>query len=159
MKGDPKVIEFLNIALKNELTAINQYFLHYRMLDNWGLKKLAKFEYGESIDEMKHADKLAERILFLDGLPNFQMLGRLRIGENVEEVLKADLELEEEALPPLRDAIQHCEKVRDFVSRDLFAHILSNEEEHVDILETQFEMIRQMGIANYIQLQSEAAES
>ena len=159
MKGDPKVIEFLNIALKNELTAINQYFLHYRMLDNWGLKKLAKFEYGESIDEMKHADKLAERILFLDGLPNFQMLGRLRIGENVEEVLKADLELEEEALPPLRDAIQHCESVCDFVSRDLFANILSNEEEHVDILETQFEMIRQMGIANYIQLQSEAAES
>ena len=158
MKGDPKVIEFLNIALKNELTAINQYFLHYRMLDNWGLKKLAKFEYGESIDEMKHADKLAERILFLDGLPNFQMLGRLRIGENVEEVLKADLELEEEALPPLRDAIVHCESVRDFVSRDLFAHILANEEEHVDILETQFEMIRQMGISNYIQLQSEAAQ-
>ena len=154
MKGDPKVIEFLNLALKNELTAINQYFLHYRMLDNWGVKRLAKFEYGESIDEMKHADKLAERILFLDGLPNFQMLGRLRIGESVEEVLKADLELEEEAIPPLRDAIVHCEKVRDFVSRDLFAHILENEEEHVDTLETQFEMIRQMGIENYIQLQS-----
>ena len=108
MRGDKKVIEFLNEALKNELTAINQYFLHYRMLDNWGMTKLAKFEYGESIDEMKHADKLAERILFLDGLPNFQSLGRLRIGENVEEVLKADLELEEEALPLLRDAIQHC---------------------------------------------------
>lgn len=154
MKGDPKVIEFLNLALKNELTAINQYFLHYRMLDNWGVSRLAKFEYGESIDEMKHADKLAERILFLDGLPNFQMLGRLRIGESVEEVLKADLELEEEAIPPLRDAIVHCEKVRDFVSRDLFAHILENEEEHVDTLETQFEMIRQMGIENYIQLQS-----
>lgn len=154
MKGDPKVIEFLNLALKNELTAINQYFLHYRMLDNWGLKRLAKFEYGESIDEMKHADKLAERILFLEGLPNFQMLGRLRIGESVEEVLKADLALEEEALPPLRDAIVHCEKVRDFVSRDLFAHILENEEEHVDTLETQFEMIRQMGLENYIQLQS-----
>ncbi len=158
MKGDPKVIEFLNIALKNELTAINQYFLHSRMLDDWGVKKLAKFEYGESIDEMKHADKLTQRILFLDGLPNFQTLGRLRIGENVEEVLKADLALEEEALPPLRDGIAHCEKVRDFVTRDLFAHILENEEEHVDILETQFELIKQMGIANYIQLQSDAAE-
>ncbi len=157
MKGDPKVIEYLNLALKNELTAINQYFLHYRMLDNWGVSKLAKFEYGESIDEMKHADKLAERILFLDGLPNFQMLGRLRIGESVEEVLKADLELEEEAIPPLREAIAHCEKVRDFVSRDLFAHILENEEEHVDTLETQFELIRQMGIENYIQLQSQPA--
>ena len=158
MKGDTKVIEFLNIALKNELTAINQYFLHYRMLDNWGLKKLAKFEYGESIDEMKHADKLAERILFLDGLPNFQMLGRLRIGENVEEVLKADLALEEEAIPLLRDAIAHCESVRDYVSRDLFAHILESEEHHVDELETQFELIRQMGIANYCQMQSEPAE-
>jgi bacterioferritin len=158
VRGDKKVIEFLNEALKNELTAINQYFLHYRMLDNWGMTKLAKFEYGESIDEMKHADKLAERILFLDGLPNFQSLGRLRIGENVEEVLKADLELEEEALPLLRDAIQHCEAVRDYVSRDLFAHILENEEHHVDVLETQFEMIRQMGLHNYIQLQSEAAE-
>ena len=155
MKGDAKVIEFLNIALKNELTAINQYFLHYRMLDNWGVKRLAKFEYGESIDEMKHADKLAVRILFLDGLPNFQLLGRLRIGESVEEVLKADLALEEEALPPLRDAIVYCEKVRDFVSRDLFAHILDNEEEHVDMLETQFEMIKQMGLQNYIQLQSQ----
>lgn len=158
MRGDKKVIEFLNEALKNELTAINQYFLHYRMLDNWGMTKLAKFEYGESIDEMKHADKLAERILFLEGLPNFQSLGRLRIGENVEEVLKADLELEEEALPLLRDAIQHCEAVRDYVSRDLFAHILENEEHHVDVLETQFEMIRQMGLHNYIQLQSEAVE-
>ena len=158
MKGDPKVIEFLNLALKNELTAINQYFLHYRMLDNWGVSRLAKFEYAESIDEMKHADKLAERILFLDGLPNFQMLGRLRIGESVEEVLKADLELEEEAIPPLRDAIVHCEKVRDFVSRHLFAHILENEEEHVDTLETQFEMIRQMGLENYIQLQSRPAD-
>ncbi len=157
MKGDPKVIEFLNLALKNELTAINQYFLHYRMLDNWGVKRLAKFEYGESIDEMKHADKLAERILFLDGLPNFQMLGRLRIGESVEEILKADLGLEEEAIPPLRQAIVHCEKVHDFVSRDLFAHILENEEEHVDTLETQFEMIRQMGLENYIQLQSRPA--
>ena len=158
MKGDPKVIEFLNIALKNELTAINQYFLHYRMLDNWGVKRLAKWEYEESIDEMKHADKLAERILFLDGLPNFQLLGRLRIGETVEEVLKADLALEEEALPPLKEAIVHCEKVRDFVSRDLFTHILENEEEHVDHLETQFEMIRQMGLENYIQLNSRPQE-
>ena len=158
MKGDPKVIEFLNQALKNELTAINQYFLHYRMLDNWGVSRLAKFEYGESIDEMKHADKLAARILFLDGLPNFQMLGRLRIGESVEEVLKADLALEEEAIPPLREAIVHCEKVRDFVSRDLFADILENEEEHVDILEKQFDMIARMGLENYVQLQSKPAE-
>lgn len=158
MKGDAKVIEFLNDALKNELTAVNQYWLHYRLLDNMGLKKLAAFERHESIDEMKHADQLAERILFLDGLPNFQMLGRLRVGETVEEILKADLELEYEALPPLRDAIVHCESVRDFVSRDLFASILSNEEEHVDVLETQFEMIKQMGLANYVQLQSAAPE-
>ena len=154
MKGDPKVIEHLNIALRNELTAVNQYWLHYRMLDNWGVSKLAEFERHESIDEMKHADRLSERILFLDGLPNFQLLGRLRIGENVEEILKADLALEEEALPPLRDAIAYCESVRDYVSRELFADILSNEEEHVDVLEKQFDMIRQMGIANYIQLQS-----
>ncbi|MBB4641340.1 bacterioferritin [Rhizorhapis suberifaciens] len=158
MKGDDKVIEFLNAALKNELTAINQYFLHYKMLDNWGIKRLAKFEYEESIDEMKHADKLAERILFLDGLPNFQLLGRLKIGETVEEILKADLELEHEALPLLRDAIAHCETVRDFVSRDLFAHILESEEEHVDTLETQFDMIERMGLENYIQLNSKAEE-
>jgi bacterioferritin len=158
MKGDLKVIEYLNDALKNELTAINQYFLHYRMLNHWGVKKLAKFEYEESIDEMKHADKLAERILFLDGLPNFQLLGRLKIGESVEEILKADLELEYEALPTLKDAIQHCEAVRDYVSRDLFQKILDSEEEHVDTLETQFEMIERMGIQNYIQLQSEPAE-
>ena len=158
MKGDEKVIEYLNAALKNELTAINQYFLHYRMLNHWGVSKLAKFEFEESIDEMKHADKLAERILFLDGLPNFQMLGRLKIGETVEEILKADLELEYEALPLLRDAIAHCESVRDFVSRDLFQHILESEEEHVDTLETQFEMIERMGIQNYIQLNSKAEE-
>lgn len=154
MKGDGKVVEFLNEALKNELTAINQYFLHYRMLDHWGVRRLAKFEYGESIDEMKHADLLAERILFLDGLPNFQLLGRLRIGESVEEVLKADLALEMEALPLLRDGIAHCEAVRDYVSRDLLAQILESEEEHVDTLERQFEMIERMGIANYVQLQS-----
>ena len=154
MKGDARVIELLNVALKNELTAINQYFLHYRMLDHWGVAKLAKFEYGESIDEMKHADKLAERILFLDGLPNFQLLGRLKIGETVEEVLRADLALEHEAIPTLRDGIAHCETVRDYVTRDLFTHILDNEEEHVDFLERQFDMIKLMGIENYIQLQS-----
>ena len=158
MKGDPRVLELLNEALKNELTAINQYWLHYRLLDNWGVKKLAEFEKAESIDEMKHADRLSERILFLDGLPNFQALGRLHIGENVEEILKGDLELEMEALDQLRGAIAHCEKVRDFGSRDLFSEILDNEEEHVDTLEQQFEMIARMGIQNYVQLQSEAAE-
>jgi bacterioferritin len=158
MKGDPKVIDFLNEALKNELTAINQYWLHYRLFDHWGVRKLAEFERHESIDEMKHADMLSERILFLDGLPNFQLLGRLRIGESVEEVLKADLALEMDALPLLRDAIEHCEKVRDYVSRDLFRRILDSEEEHVDTLERQFEMIERMGIANYVQLQSKAAD-
>jgi bacterioferritin len=158
MLGDAKVIEYLNEALKNELTAVNQYWLHYRMLDNWGVAKLAHFERHESIDEMKHADQLSERILFLDGLPNFQLLGRLRIGETVEEILKADLELEYEALPLLKDAIAHCESVRDFVSREIFAHILANEEEHVDILEKQFDMIARMGIENYIQLQSKPAD-
>lgn len=158
MKGDIKVIDYLNDALKNELTAINQYFLHSKMLDNWGVSKLAKFEYEESIDEMKHADKLAERILFLDGLPNFQLLGRIKIGESVEEILKADLELEHEALPPLKDGIEYCEKVRDYVTRDLFAEILESEEDHVDMLEKQFDMIERMGIENYVQLQSESAE-
>ena len=159
MKGNEKVIEFLNEALKNELTAVNQYWLHYRMLDNWGIKRLAEFERHESIDEMKHADKLSERILFLDGLPNFQMLGRLRIGENVEELLRADLALEMEALTQLREAIAHCESVRDYVSRDLFAEILDNEEEHVDMIEQQFDMIEQMGLQNYIQLWSKSDES
>lgn len=159
MKGDPKVLEFLNLVLKNELTAVNQYWLHYRMLDNWGVRKLAAHERHESIEEMQHADKLAERILFLEGLPNFQLLGRLRIGESVEEVLKADLALEHEAIAVLRDAIEHCESVRDYVSRDLFASILGNEEEHVDMIETQFEMIERMGLANYIQLNSTAAEA
>jgi bacterioferritin len=157
MQGDIKVIEYLNEALKNELTAINQYWLHYRLYDHWGVRKLAKFEREESIDEMKHADWLAERILFLDGLPNFQMLGRLRIGETVEEVLKADLALEMEALPLLRDAIEYSEKVRDYISRDLFRRILDSEEEHVDTLERQFEMIARMGLENYVQLQSEPA--
>ena len=158
MKGDAHVIELLNETLKNELTATNQYWLHYRLLDNWGVRKLAKFERGESIDEMKHADRLSERILFLDGLPNFQLLGRLHIGENVEEVLRADMELELEALTQLRGAIGHCEKVKDYVSRDLFSDILENEEQHVDTLEQQFEMIARMGIQNYIQLQSKPAE-
>ena len=158
MKGDPRVLALLNEALKNELTATNQYWLHYRLLDNWGVHKLAEFERSESIDEMKHADRLAERILFLDGLPNFQALGRLRIGENVEEVLKADLELEMEALEQLRGAISHCETVKDYGSRDLFSEILDNEEEHVDTLEQQFEMIARMGLQNYVQLQSEPAE-
>ncbi len=158
MKGDAKVLEYLNEVLKNALTAINQYWLHYRMLDHWGVQKLADFERHESIDEMKHADWLSERILFLDGLPNFQLLGRLRIGETVEELLRADLALEVEAIAVLRDAIQHCETVRDFVSRDLFLKILESEEEHVDTLERQFEMIERMGIENYVQLNAKAEE-
>lgn len=158
MKGDARVIGYLNEALKNELTAINQYFLHYRMLKHWGVARLAKYEYGESIDEMKHADRLADRIFFLDGLPNFQDLGRLRVGEDVEEILKADLALEMDAIPQLKEAIAYCEEVRDYVSRDLFTAILESEEEHVDALERQFDMIERMGIQNYIQLQSEAEE-
>lgn len=157
MQGDAKVIEFLNKALFNELTAINQYWLHYRMLDNWGIKKLAEYERHESIDEMKHADMLADRILFLDGLPNFQALGRLKIGEGVEEILKCDLALEMEAIPLLKDAITHCETVRDYVSRELFEKILESEEEHVDWIEKQFDMIARMGLANYCQLQSKPA--
>ena len=158
MKGDDKVIQNLNETLKNELTAVNQYWLHYRMLDNWGVKRLAEFERHESIDEMKHADRLSERILFLEGLPNFQMLGRLRVGENVEEILRSDLELEREAVTQLKDAIAHAESVRDYVSRDLFADILENEEQHIDMLEQQFDMIEQMGLPNYIQLQSKPTE-
>jgi bacterioferritin len=156
MKGDPRVIDFLNESLKNELTAINQYWLHYRLLDHWGVYKLAQFEREESIDEMKHADWLSERILFLDGLPNFQLLGRLRIGESVEEVLRGDLELEYEAVGQLKNAIAYCEEVRDYVSRDLFRRILDSEEEHVDTLERQFEMIERMGLPNYIQLNSKS---
>ncbi|HVE00794.1 MAG TPA: bacterioferritin [Sphingomicrobium sp.] len=158
MKGDPKVIGLLNEALKNELTATNQYWLHYRLLDNWGVHKLAEFERSESIDEMKHADRLAERILFLDGLPNFQKLDRLHIGENVEEILRGDMELELQALNQLKGAIAHCEKVKDYVSRDLFSEILENEEQHIDTLEQQFEMIARMGLQNYVQLQSEPAK-
>ena len=158
MQGDPKVIDYLNQALTNELTAVNQYWLHYRLLNHWGVKKLAEFERHESIDEMKHADRLADRILVLDGLPNFQAIGRLKIGETVEEILRADLALEMEAIPLLKDAIAHSESVRDFVSRELFESILANEEEHVDTLETQFEMIARMGLENYIQLQSKPTE-
>ncbi len=157
MKGDPKVIDFLNQALTNELTAINQYWLHYRTLDHWGIRKLAEYERHESIDEMKHADVLAERILFLDGLPNFQAIHRLKVGETVEEILKADLAVEMEAIPLLKEAIAHCEKVRDFTSREIFERILESEEEHVDFLETQFDMIERMGLQNYIQLQSKPA--
>lgn len=150
MKGDAKVIEFLNKALFNELTAINQYFLHAKMLKNWGLKELADHEYHESIDEMKHADALAERILFLDGLPNFQALGKLRIGEDPRELLECDLALELEAVPLLREAIAHCETVGDYVSRKLFADILHSEEEHIDWLETQLSLIQRIGEANYL---------
>lgn len=155
MKGDPKVIDYLNAALKNELTAINQYFLHSRMLKDWGVSILGDYEYKESIEEMNHADWLIERILFLGGLPNLQDLGKLRIGESVQEVLECDLALEHDAIPLLRDAIEHCEKVRDYVSRDLFARILANEEEHVDYLETQFDLIDRVGIERYTLLQSE----
>lgn len=158
MKGDAKVIEFLNKALYNELTAINQYWLHYRLFDHWGIHKLAKFERHESIDEMKHADQLADRILFLDGLPNFQHLGRLRVGESTQEILEADLALEMDAIPLLKEAIEYSESVRDFISRDLFQKILESEEEHVDTLETQLDMIKNMGIQNYIQLNSEPAQ-
>ncbi|WP_454828722.1 bacterioferritin [Pseudoxanthomonas wuyuanensis] len=150
MKGDVKVIEFLNKALYNELTAINQYFLHAKMLKNWGLKELAEHEYKESIDEMKHADKLSERILFLDGLPNFQTLGKLRIGENPRELLECDLALEMEGVPLLREAIQYCEGVSDYVSRQLFADILDSEEEHIDWLETQLSLIDRIGEPNYL---------
>ena len=158
MQGDPQVIDFLNKALTNELTAINQYWLHYRVLKNWGIEKLAEYERGESIDEMKHADSLAERILFLDGLPNFQALGRLRIGENVEEILKADMEAEQQGAKLYRELIAHAETARDYVTRDLARGILADEEKHIDFIETQFEMIARMGLQNYVQLQSKPAE-
>lgn len=159
MKGDPKVIEYLNAVLKGELTAINQYFLHYRMLDNWGISKLAKYEYEKSIGEMKHADELVERILFLEGLPNLQSLNQLRIGENVEEVIAADLALEIEAVKLLKEAIPYCDSVNDYISRELFIKILEDEEEHVDFLEQQQQMIADQGLQNYIQLQSASADS
>ena len=155
MKGDKKVIEFLNKALYNELTAINQYFLHAKMLKNWGLERWAKHEYEESIDEMKHADKLAERILFLEGLPNFQALGKLKIGEGPREILECDLALELEGIPLLREAIAYCEEVDDYVSRELFVDILEDEEEHVDWLETQLDLVERVGLQNWLQEQME----
>ena len=159
MKGDKKVIEFLNKALKNELTAINQYFLHSRMLHDWGVSKLGDKEYKESIEEMEHADWLIQRVLFLGGLPNLQDLGKLQIGENVQEILECDLKLENMAIPLLREAMAYCESVQDYVSRDLFGKILHNEEEHVDFIETQFSLIERIGIERYILLQSEANAS
>jgi bacterioferritin len=157
MLRDPKVIEHLNTQLTNELTAINQYFLHARTLQHWGVTKLGKQEYKESIDEMKHADTLIQRILFLNGLPNVQRLNQIAVGETVEEILNADLSLETKALDDLRDGIAYCESVRDFVSRDLLLHILDSEEEHVDFLERQFDLIKQIGIERYILLNAAPA--
>ncbi|MGH6872719.1 MAG: bacterioferritin [Rhizomicrobium sp.] len=159
MDGDPEVLRLLNHVLKNELTAINQYFLHSRMLADWGLSILAKKEYEESLDEMKHADRLIQRVLFLGGLPNLQDLGKLMIGENLGEVIGCDLKLEQRSHPDLKTAIAHCEKVRDYVSRELFVHILENEEEHIDWLQTQQRLIEQMGIENFVQLQTRPNES
>lgn len=153
MKGDPKVIQHLNNQLKNELTAINQYFLHARMLEHWGFNKLAKHEYDESIGEMKHADMLIQRIFMLDGLPNLQDLHKLLIGENVPEILSCDLQLESSALTTIKDGIEYCESVRDYVSRDILESILDDSEEHIDWLETQIELIDKLGVHNYLQSQ------
>ena len=156
MQGDPKVIEYLNKALGNELIAINQYFLHSKMFRNWGLKGLAEHEYHESIDEMKHADKLTDRILLLEGLPNYQHLGKLRIGESAKEILESDLSLEQDAVPTLKEGIAYCESVRDYVSRELLVEILESEEEHIDWLETQLELIDTVGLHNYLQSKMES---
>ena len=153
MQGDPKVIEHLNRVLGNELVAINQYFLHSRMLKDWGLNTLGDYEFGESVDEMKHADSLIERTLFLEGLPNVQDLGKIRIGENVREILRCDLDLELDAISDLRAAVAYCEAHNDYVSRDLFDSILKSEEEHVDFLETQLDLIDKVGLENYLQSQ------
>lgn len=157
MRGDEKVIQYLNEALGNELVAINQYFLHARMYKDWGITALGQHEYNESIDEMRHADWLIERILFLQGVPNLQDLGKLLVGENTREMLECDLKLEHQALPTLRNGIEHCESVRDYVSRDLLDRILQSEEEHIDWLETQLGLIDQVGIENYLQKQMEEA--
>ncbi len=156
MKGDKKIIQYLNEALKKELTAINQYFLHSRIMDDWGITKLAKHEYNESIEEMQHADELIKRILFLEGLPNLQDLGKLYIGQNVKEIMECDLKLEVDGAAHYREAVAYAEEAKDYVTRDLFAKILADEEGHVDYLETQLQMIENMGIQNYIQLNSES---
>ncbi len=158
MKGDPKVIQYLNTALINELAAINQYFVHARMLDHWGVTKLGRLEYKECVEETHHADWLVKRILFLEGVPNLQELNKLLVGENVGEILRCDLKLEDKAIADLREAIAHCEGVRDFPSRDLFAKILAGEEHHVDFMETQFDLIVRIGLKNSIQLNSAAAD-